>query len=243
MKIVLTSLFVTTLFFVHAQVKLVPGKKSFEGKWIANSSYEMRWYALKDTARMEIGQVKTRISTDKKQLSVITTVEMKNMKNPWVDTTLADGSTLRPIYHSSFNMQRDMVLNFGKVVTGYYNDKVKGNTIQVVDTTREAYFDSNLYPQLLAWLPLREGYKQDIAIYDYNPAGKKGVINASITAVTSGKYSSMKSGEREVWVVTVTDEIGSGNSVSTYYFDKADRKIWKQEIVAGNRKMLMQRVE
>ncbi len=169
---------------------------------------------------------------------------MKNSKTPWIDTTIANISTLTPIRHASYNMQRDMVLNFGKIVTGYYKDKMKKSKTIVNDTTNSDYFDSNLYPVLIGWLPLDNNYKQDISIYDYNPSAKIGVIKASVKNVSSSTYQTHKNGIRNVWVVTVSDEIGNGeNGVSTYYFDKADRKLWKQEIDANGRKMMMKLVE
>jgi hypothetical protein len=97
---------------------------------------------------------------------------------------------------------------------------------------------------LITWIPLKEGYKQDISIYDYNPSGKIGVIKASVKNVVSGIYKSNKTGNRNVWVVTVTDEIGNGkDDFMIYYIDKTNRKLWKQEINAGGRKMIMQRKE
>lgn len=169
---------------------------------------------------------------------------MTNMKIPWIDTTVANLKTLKPIRHSSYNMQRDLVLNFGKIVTGFYNDKIKKNIILVNDTTESDFFDSNLYPILIGWLPLKNNYKQDILIYDYNPSAKTGAIKASIKNVGSGLYQTDKSGIRKVWIVSVSDEIGnSENGVSTYYFDKVNRKLWKQEIDVKGRKMMMKLVE
>lgn len=244
MKSILTTILAIITIAGNAQTNLVPGKKSFEKKWIKREAYRMTWYALKDTAKFEIGEVSTQISTDKKNLILVTNVNMKNMKTPWIDSTIANIATLRPIHHASYNMQRDMSLNFGKIVTGFYNDKIKKQHTVISDTTTKDYFDSNLYPALIGWLPLKEGYKQDISIYDYNPSAKIGVIKASINEVKSGYYESIKSGIRNVWVVTVTDEIGNGeNGISTYYIDKDDRKLWKQEINVGGRKMLMQLVE
>ena len=224
-----------------AQNLLIPSKKSFEKKWVKNSNYEMAWYVLKDTAKFELGKVTTQILTDDKNLTVVTKVSMKNMKEPWVDSTVAEIKTLKPIRHSSSNMQRDMVLKFGKVVSGFYNDKMKKNNSIISDTTKSDYFDSNLYPALIGWLPLNNGYKQDISIYDYNPSAKIGIIKASIQNVSSSTYKTDKNGIRNIWVVTVSDEIGNG--VSTYYFDKVDRKLWKQELDANGRKMMMKLVE
>jgi len=244
MKSILFLVLTIATMASNAQNLLTPSKKSFAKKWIKNTNYQMTWYSLRDTVKYEMGKVTTHISTDKKSLTIVTQVYMKNMKTPWVDSTVAELKTLKPIRHSSYNMQRDMVLNFGKIVTGFYNDKMKKNIIVVSDTTNCDYFDSNLYPVLIGWLPLDNNYKQDISIYDYNPTAKIGVIRASVKNVSSSTYQTEKNGIRDVWVVTVSDEIGNGeNGVSTYYFDKLDRKLWKQEIVANGSKMMMKLVE
>ena len=242
---VLFFLFLTVAYFKsNAQDFLVPSKKAVGKKWIKNSSYEMIWYALKDTVKFEIGKVNTQISRDHTNLTVVTKVSMRNMKTPWVDSTIANLKTLRPIRHASYNMQRAMVLNFGKIVTGFYNDKISNSSLIVSDTTTSEYFDSNLYPILIGWLPLCNGYKKDILIYDYNPTAKMGVLKASIKNVSDSTYHTKNNGIRNVWVVTVSDEIGNGqNGNSTYYFDKESRKLWKQEIDSNGRKMLMQLVE
>jgi hypothetical protein len=244
MKIIITTIFAMITIASNAQTILIPGKSSFEKKWIKSETYQMTWFAMKDTIKFEIGEVSTQILTDKNYITIVTEVKMKNSKEPWIDTTIANISTLTPVRHASYNMQRDMVLNFGKTVTGYYNDKIKQQNYPVSDTTFKEYFDSNLYPALIAWLPLDEGYKQDISIYDYNPSGKKGVIKASIMNVTSGTYESINSGMRDVWVLTVADETGNGkNDFMIYYIDKTDRKLWKQEINTAGRNMMVQRKE
>lgn len=244
MKSILFFILTIASTTVNAQSLLVPSTKSFEKKWLKNANYQMTWCALKDTAQLEIGTVRTQISIQKKNITVVTEVNMKNRQAPWIDSTVAVLKSLKPIKHSSYNMQRDMVLNFGKVVTGFYYDKMKDEKTIIGDTTKTGYFDSNLYPILLGWLPLSETYKQDISIYDYNPSAKIGVIKASVKNVSSSTIKTDKNGMRNVWVVLVSDEIGNNvNNVSTYYFDKEDRKLWKQEINANGRKMIMKLVE
>ena len=132
MKLFLLTILAITTLASNAQVVLTPSKKSFEKKWIKNANYQMKWYALKDTAKLEIGKVTTQIAIDKANLTVITQVSMNKMKTIWIDSTVADLKTLKPIRHSSYNMQRDMVLNFGKVVTGFYNDKIKKSKINKI---------------------------------------------------------------------------------------------------------------
>jgi hypothetical protein len=244
MRSILLNILAITTIASHAQTRLTPGTGSFEKKWIKTQSYQMTWFAMKDTSKVEIGVVSTQILRTQKRLTIITQVKMKNSKAAWVDTTIANLSTLKPLYHSSYNMQRDMVLNFGTTVSGSYYDKMKQQTSVVIDTSDGKYFDSNIYPHLLGWLPLKEGYKQDISIYDYNPSGKAGVLKASITNVSSGTYVSRRSSKRDVWIVRVTDEIGNGQGDHlVYYFDKIDRRLWKLEINVNGRKMMMQREE
>ncbi len=244
MKLIITTFFVITAIAGNAQKSLTPGKNSFESKWIKNQTYQMKWFAIKDTLKFEVGTVSTQIISDKKYVTIITQVNMKTVKETWVDTTIAEIETLKPIRHTSYNVQRDVVVNFGKIVTGFYHDKTKQQNTIISDTTTEAYFDSNLYPVLIGWLPLKEGFKRDISIYDYNPSGKTGVIKASVNDVRSGTYESAFSGVRNVWIITVSDEIGDGkNDFMIYYIDKADRKLLNQEINLGERKMMMQLIE
>ena len=59
MKLFLLTILTITTLVSNAQVVLTPSKKSFEKKWIKNTNYQMKWYALKDTAKFEIGKVTT----------------------------------------------------------------------------------------------------------------------------------------------------------------------------------------
>lgn len=242
MKRSITFLLLLTVSALSAQDKLIPSKKNGTEKWIRNEQFQMKWYALKDTLKFEIGSVNTKIALDKEKVTVTTAVEMKQMKGQWADTTVALRKDLKPLYHSSFNPQRDMALSFDVVVTGFYSDKIKKTKNDINELTAVAYFDSNLYPTLVRWLPLKEGYQQEIPIFEYNPSGKKGVISAFVKEVKKGNFQTQKSGLRKVWVVSVADEI-SNNTLSTYYIDEQDRRLWKHEINAGPRKMSMERVD
>ncbi|MDQ1090554.1 hypothetical protein [Siphonobacter sp. SORGH_AS_1065] len=239
MKYLLLAFYLCCFSVSHAQLK--PSKDAFEKKWVKPDTYDMVWYALRDTAKIEIGRVSNQIIENKNQIVFISTVDIKGMNGTWVDSSICEKATLSPIRHASYNGQRDMVLHFGQVVTGFYTDKRQAKTTIINDTPQTSYFDSNIYPSLVRWLPLKEGFKQKIAIYDYNPLAKIGIINASVHGVSSGTYNSQKSGLREVWIVDVTDEISNGKS--QYFVDKTNRKLWKQTIEAGGRTMMMVTVE
>ena len=237
---VLSLLFILlSASFCEAQNVSLNGNNRFEKKWVAPETYQMRWYLQRDTQLIEMGLVKTAIQVESKSLLVITTVRMRNAKSDWIDSSMAEKAGFKPIFHSSYNMQRDIVLKFGKIVRGVYNDKTKNTSVLINDTTHADYFDSNLYPYLIRLLPLKEGFTTSIPIYDFNPDGKKGVLSAVVKAVVSGKIS-QHGQEKEVWMVTVTDEIVADNSAySTYYIGNADRKLLRQEMNIRGRKMVM----
>jgi len=215
---------------------ITPLNNSFDSKLIKNESYDMTWFIEKDTAKIEIGKINTEIKKIKNNVLIITTVIMNQAQTKWVDTTIAKINNLKPIYHSSFNQQRDMVLNFDEKVTGYYFDKKTNTKNKIYETTTDSYFDSNIYPQLIRWLPLNNGYQKTISIFDYNPNAKTGVIKAFVKNVEKSKMS----GNRDVWVVTVTDDISDNKAISTYYIDIKTRQLIRQEIDIQGRKMVIE---
>ena len=241
MKRLITLIMIVISISGNSQTMLVPGGDVIERKWVRNNTSKMSWYAVRDTARFRIGEISTQVLTGQGNLIVVTRVELAQSKSDWVDSTIADEQTLRAIRHSSYNAQRDMVVDFGKPITGYHVDKRSGKKLLLSDTVNAGFFDSNIYPAMIPWLPLKEGYKQEISIYDFNPASRSGLMKAWIRDVKTGVLQTEKSGERKVWVVSVTDEIGDGtNGSSTYYIDMEDRRVWKQEIDVKGSKLLLQ---
>lgn len=244
MRFIMTLTISLLALSMYGQTPLSPANSTLEKKWIRDEQFRQRWYIIKDSSKLEIGKVTSSFKTGKGSLTVIATVAMNQPGTAWTDSTVASSTNLQPIYHSSYNGQRDMVLHFGTTVTGYYTDKLKGTSTIINDNIAGDYFDSNLYPSIIRWLPLQEGYQQEISIYDYNPSGKTGLIKAYITDVKKGTYQTALSGSHPVWLVTVTDEIGNGVKTSSrYYIDQADRRPWKQEINANGRIMSLELME
>lgn len=202
----------------------------------------MSWYMVRDSIEIKIGDVFTNIEKEKNSITIITSVVMKQATDKWVDSTIVSAENFRPIYHSSFNQQRDMVLKFGNKITGYYLDKQTNTKTQISEETNKSFFDSNFYPQLVRLLPLNNGYSKTISIFDYNPKSKIGVLTASIK---STEKTTIKHNEKlkQVWKVEATDEISNNTAISTYYIDEFTRKLLQQEINLGDRKMIMRSVE
>jgi len=240
MRIFLILLIISSAQF-FAQKALTPSNVKVESKFIKDETSNAIWYVEKGDQKMEIGKVITQIKKiDKATLLIRTSVKMNQAPDkPWVDSTLVKISDFQPIYHSSYNSMRDMVLTFEKnKATGYYFDKKSQKKDQIDEKISIGYFDSNSYPGLIRFLPLKEHYSTEMPIFDYNPSAKKGVIKAYIEAVNSGKFNGKK-----VWIVKTTDDIQDRKTIVTYYIDIATREILKQEIDADGRRMTMETVK
>lgn len=230
-----------SLISLGQESTITPLNNSFDSKFIKNENYEMSWFMEMDTTKIEIGKIKTEIKRIKNNVLIITSIKMNQVQTKWIDSTLARKSDLKPIYHSSFNQQRDMVLNFDKKVTGYYFDKKTNTKSEISETTSGSYFDSNMYPQLIRWLPLHNGFQKTISIFDYNPSAKTGVIKAFIKNVEKGKTP--ENDKKDVWIVSVTDDISDNKANMTFYIDSNTRQIIRQEIDMQGRKMIMKLIK
>ncbi|UII23179.1 DUF3108 domain-containing protein [Fulvivirga ligni] len=229
--------------FTYAQEALTPENIKLDASKIKDQSYQQKWFFIRDTTKMEIGSIKVDINKKGDELTVITHVELNQMKGAtWVDSAVAKLPYMAPVYHSSYNPQRDMVLHYGDDVTGYYLDKSTNTKTEINDAVEGKYFDSNLYTNFIPWLPLNEGYQTKFTIYDYNPSAS-GLMTAVVSGVEKGEYRTEKAGKRPVWVVTVSDNIGGGKNDQKLYIDQETRQIWQQQISAGGRLMLLKTVE
>ncbi len=242
MKNIFALLLTFISFTLTAQNFMVPGDTTLETKWMKNESYQMKWYVISGAERHEVARINSRIVVGKSQLSIITSVDVNNAKTTWIDSTITKLPSFAPVRHYSDNLERAVSLKFGTSVTGSYLDKLKKQKITINSAVAQGqYFDSNFYPYLIRLLPLKDGYTQNIATYDYSVA-KSGAIMAQIKEVKSGTYKS-KQGSRAVWIVTSIETIKGQVSQVDYFIDKADRRIWKQEIFDGIQHTLIERVE
>lgn len=203
---------------------------------------KMEWFMVRDSIEIKIGEIHTEIKKEKNTTAIITSVVMKQSPYRWIDTTLVRTQNLAPIYHSSYNQQRNLVLHFGEKITGYYLDKKTSTKTQICQEVNEFYFDSNFYPQLLRLLPLKKGYSNRISIFDYNPKSKVGLLTATLKSTKDGRIL-FNGKQTAVWQLEVTDDISNNRAIMTYSIDKLTRKILRQELHLGDRKMIMKLLE
>ncbi|MEI3790344.1 MULTISPECIES: DUF3108 domain-containing protein [unclassified Chryseobacterium] len=225
---------------LFSQKLLTPANSAIDPKLIKDETSEAVWYAENAGTKMEIGSIITELKKlNKTDLLIKTTVKLKKAPDAkWTDSTIVKTVNFQPVYHSSFNMMRDMVLKSGKTkVTGYYLDK-KSKKKDPIEMDAADYFDSSSYPMLIRFSPLKENYTADLSIFDYNPDAKKGLIKAYILDVKKTDYNGKK-----VWAVKTTDDIKDKTTIVTYYIDTETRKILKQDMDLGGRKMTLETIQ
>ncbi|MGL5892878.1 MAG: hypothetical protein ACRC3B_23500 [Bacteroidia bacterium] len=229
---------IIALSFTGKEPAVVPGSSYINIGVIKPEKYEMKWFLLMGKKKIEVASVTDSIAWQNGRLYAVSNVFMKGADAPWTDSTVADSATLRPIRHTSSNKQRDMVLNYGETVTGSYFDKKKNSTQTINDSLKAAYFDSNLYGHLVRWLKLEEGMQLDIAIYNYDPDKKSGLMYMHIEEVKSGTVTTERKAKFDVWIVKVTDDISPGLA-TVFYINKANRELIQQDIMKGKKRSMI----
>lgn len=221
----------------NAQSLIKPGDNSFDKNFIKSTHYEMSYFAVSGRQTVEISSFDVEVKVNEKTIEVYTRINTPAGNSIWIDTSIADINTLKPVYRSSDNSDKQYHLKYGNAIEGYYFDKKLNKGNQVKDNNKGDFFDSFIYPYLLGALPLSSGYKAILPVYEYRPGAKSMISNTLITEVKNSMYRSEITGEHAVWQVSVFEE---GTNVKyEYYVDKESRKLWKVEILASNGKQYL----
>jgi hypothetical protein len=237
MKHFFSFFFFATVVVSKAQNNLVSGNTVFEKGRQKNSRTEMAYFAVKGNKIVEIGSFSVAVISNDKTTSVYTTLQFSNSTDLWVDTSISETNTFKPIYRSSFNKDNEFVLRYNKDVTGYHFNKQTNKQTAIKESVKDAFFDSYAYPYFLGLLPLTTGYKNSLSVYDYKPDNKNNINKIKIEEVKNNIYVSSLTGEHKVWQVSVFEE--TTNDKYDYYIDKDTRQIWKIEILAKGQKLLL----
>lgn len=218
-------------FLSHSQIILKPGSKEFDFGKLKASSVEMELLAQSKTGFIPVGSFSVSVKPTAKTISVFTVLEMYANKEKYFDTTIADLNTLQPVYRSSRNPSKEMVLSYGKEIKGFYYDRAGNTTIAINESTDKSVFDGYIYPYVFSAMPLTLGYRAKLQVYDYKPGNGSNFSTTTIVSVKNNIYKSQYSGEHKVWQVNVHEE--STNDWYDYFIDKESSRIWKIEMKTG----------
>lgn len=228
------------LFFaglVSGQTLLTPGQVKFNESGLRNSKAEFAYYAVDNGQQVEIGNFFIETKLTDEQFTVATELKLHSNANRWIDTSISDRQSLRPVYRSSVSPEKKLVLRYGTEVKGEYLDKNTGKKAPIRHTVEVSFFDSYLYPYMLSLLPLTTGYKADISVFEFKPGQSKHVKRSRIEEVVNNLHKSPLTGEHKVWKLSVFEE--ATNDRYTYYIDKEDGRIWKIDIQSKNTRLVL----
>jgi len=196
----------------------------------------MSYYVVKDGSKTEIASFLIDINTTSEKVAINTVLTFQHSGEQWKDTGMLN-KDLIPVSRSTHHGRIEHMLHYGKEVTGYYYDETIKEKTTINESVTQPYFDAYTYPYLLGMLPLKQGYKADLPVYDYKPGSTTNINLARIREVKSNRFISSLTGEHAVWQVSVTEE-ASGDHYE-YYIDKKNRRIWKIEIHSRNENFLL----
>lgn len=237
MKNFILLLLTLPVFVCKAQQVLRPGSISYKDKWLQCSKIEMGYYMMDGGRQVEICSFAMDIKNDDKNLSVYTTLQFLNSGEKWLDTSIADASTFKPVYRSSFHKDNEYIIKYGKMVTGYYLDRKSQKRNTIKEAAQQTFFDSYTYPYLLSLLPLDGGYKADLMVYDYRPGNSSNLSLVKIEEVKTNQFTSSLTGKHPVWQVSVLEE-GTGDKYE-YFIDKELKRIRKIDVYSKGKHLVL----
>jgi hypothetical protein len=220
-----------------AQTTSTAARLPFDKQWLKNGNYEMTCFVVADGRQVEISSFVIDIKLSKETLSIYTTLSLPGSSDQWIDTSIADATSFKPIYRSSYNVNQEMQLRYGTAVTGYHYDKKTKKRSLIKDAVKESFLDSYTYPYLLGLLPLTSGYSASLPVYDYKPEHTSHVKQAVIEEVKTSTYVSSLTGAHKVWQVTVLE--AANNEKYDYYIDQETRRLWKIDILSKGQHLVM----
>ena len=212
------------------QQVILPGDKSINKSLLKPVTYIFDYSSISNGNLVSIGNYKMEIGYNNQTLDVNATLSFNNKNKPWRDHIVADANSFKPVSVESFRSDRSLSLNFSNQITGSLQNHNKGTKIVINEKSKGSFFDISICPYIITLLPLADGYKATIPVFDYEALSPDKVYsNVQITGVYSGSYSSNFTGEHEIWRVEGLEE--STKQTFEYYIDKVSRKIWRINII------------
>ena len=225
-KLILFSTLQLFTFFSYGQKIILPGDKSINKSLLKSATHILDYSSISNGNLINIGYYKIEVNYNDQNLDVNTTLFFNNKDKPWKDHYVANGNSFNPVSVESARSDRSLFLNFANEITGSHQDHDRNKKTIIKEKPKGSFFDISIYPYLLSALPLTEGYKANIPVYDYEAlTADKKFSNVEITGVYAKEYFSSFTGTHKIWRVEVYEK-SSQNSLQ-YYIDQKTGKFWK----------------
>jgi hypothetical protein len=210
-----------------AQTNILQGDLSINKSFLKSRTTIMEYSSSQNGSALSlVGNYKIEVAYSAQTLDVKTTLSFKNKNTPWIDHLVTDATSFNPISLASQTSSRSLKLNFGNEITGSLQDYNRGTKTTIKEKSKASYFDKSIYPFTIPALPLKEGYKATIPVFDFEALeSNKKYSNVLITGVYSVAYRSNFTGTHKVWRVEVFEE--STQQTLKYFFDQKTGRFWK----------------
>ena len=225
-KLILISTLQIFSIFTFGQKIILPGDKSINKSLLKSATHILDYSSISKGNLINIGYYKIEVNYNNQNLDVNTTLFFNNKDKPWKDHYVANGNSFNPVSVESARSDRSLFLNFGNDITGSHQDHNRNKKTIIKEKSKGSFFDISIYPYLLSALPLTEGYKANIPVYDYEAlSADKKFSNVKITGVYADDHVSSFTGTHKIWRVEVYEE--STQNTYQYYIDQKTGKFWK----------------
>ncbi|MEJ5995939.1 carboxypeptidase-like regulatory domain-containing protein [Pedobacter sp. Du54] len=231
MKKLWTVIFVFLQTVCFAQVTVLPGDKSINTFLLKPGTYTMAYTINYNNKWVPLGQYFTELTFVKNQLKVNTSLSFTKTNIQWTENFVADANSFLPLSSYSDRDERTLSLSFSNRITGFFLDKKSKKKKLINEDLPKNCFDVSVYPYIIQMLPLDVGYRAIMPIFDYEATDKAKTHHIEIIEVKSDVHTSHLTGEHKVWKVAVLE--GNTGHRFDYFIDKANRRIWKINIVSA----------
>jgi hypothetical protein len=212
-----------------AQITVIaPGDKRIDKAKLKDFSNITMDYTRRgaDARSRLIGKYEITQKYDNKTLEVITALNYENKSIPKLKHIVANADNFNPISLQFLNMYMILELNFSNKITGV--EQASGSEVKTpfTEEMKDGYFDNNIIPYLLPALPLKEGFRAKLPVYNYFAKNQDDKFyNAIIIGVNSEVKYSHFTGNHNVWQVMVLDD--DTKETTTYFIEKETGKLWE----------------
>lgn len=216
---------------VLSNVKLKPGKSSYV------------FTLTKDGTTKQVGGLKEELVKLpwQGQPHYLRVCHIKFGNNSILDSGLAELSTLAPVYHRSYQTNKQMLFDFaGTVITGSVNsmDSMGQRSNPVHHSVTHRLFDSYYEDIIARTLPFDNGFVFKFPEYIYE---RGGLVWSTGKVIANGKHEvedtlAMRTAEVHFYE---HDDKGAVTRETIYVIDIDDRSIQSREYIMGTTRILM----
>ncbi len=225
-KIVLSitiSLFTTCSF---AQITILPGDQIINKSMLKLGITTMDYSIHRNGKITLVGKYEVAVKSDNKALEVFTTLSKNDKSFPKIKHLVCDANSLKPIICKTLSIDSKLELKFSDKITGFEEERGSETKTTINEKMKDGYFDINTYPYILPALPLTEGFRAKIPVYNYSAINEAEKFSTVIILnVKSDIYYATFTGNHNVWQVIVLDN--TSQKTTTYFIDKETRKLWE----------------